>query len=309
MQHYPLVTVVGGSGFVGRHVIKALAAEGYRVRVLVRDTVAAEFVKTSGTPGQIAVEHADITRPATLAGKFTGSDAVINLVSILAETRGQTFAAINVNGAQAIAQEAKNAGAKQFIQISALGVDVATDTHYGATKLAGEVAVQGVFPAATIMRPSIIIGPEDGFFQRFARMALIAPALPLIGGGTTKFQPVLVTDVAAAILAALRNPDAAGKTYELAGTSTYSFRELLELMGRVINRRLRLVTIPRFAAYAMAGAFAITPLPSPITRDQIKMLAHDNVASKGALTLKDLGIRPASVEAALPTLLSRFIKA
>ena len=309
MQHYPLVTVVGGSGFVGRHLIKALAAEGYRIRVLVRDTVAAEFVKTAGTPGQIAVEHADITRPATLASKFTGSDTVINLVSILAESRSQTFTAINIEGAKAIAQEAKNAGAKQFIHMSALGVDVATDTHYGFTKLAGEQAVREIFPNATIFRPSIIIGPEDGFFQRFARMALVAPILPLIGGGTTRFQPVLVNDIAAAIVAALKKPDAAGKTYELAGTTTYSFRELLELMGRVINRRLLLITIPRFAAYAMAGAFAITPLPAPITRDQIKMLAHDNVLRKGALTLSDLGIKPASVEAAMPTLLARFIKA
>ena len=309
MQHYPLVTVVGGSGFVGRHTVKALAAAGYRVRVLVRDTVAAEFLKTSATVGQIAIEHADITRPATLSGKFAGSDAVINLVSILAESGRQKFDAINVAGAKAIAAEAKAAGAKQFIQISALGVAKATDTKYGATKLAGEEAVKAEFPSATILRPSLIIGPEDEFFQRFARMALIAPALPLIGGGKTKFQPVLVTDVAAAILAALKNPDAAGKTYELAGHTVYSFRELLELMARVINRRPWLMVVPRFAASLMAGLFSLTPFPAPITADQVKLLAHDNVLSDGALTLANLGIKPASIEAALPTLLARFIKA
>ena len=307
-MHYPLVTVVGGSGFVGRHTVKALAAAGYRVRVLVRDTVGAEFLKTSATVGQIAIEYADITRPETLAGKFAGSDAVVNLVSILAESGRQKFDAINVGGAQAIAAEAKAAGAKQFIQISALGVAKATDTKYGATKLAGEEAVKTEFPTATILRPSLIIGPEDGFFQRFARMALIAPALPLIGGGKTKFQPVLVTDVAAAIVAALKNPDAAGKTYELAGHTVYSFRELLELMGRVINRRLCLVYLPRFAARLMAGAFSLTPFPAPITADQVKLLAHDNVLSDGALTLANLGIKPASIEVALPTLLARFIK-
>lgn len=309
MQNYPLVTVVGGSGFVGRHVVKALAAAGYRVRVLVRDTIAAEFLKTAGTPGQIAIEHADITRPATLEGKFAGSTAVINLVSILAEGGGQTFAAINIAGAKAVASATVQAGAKRFVQVSALGVDRATDTHYGNTKLAGEEAVAAVFKGATIVRPSLIIGPEDGFFQRFARMALVAPALPLIGSGKTKFQPVLVTDVAAALLAIVKNDATAGKTYELGGNDVYSFRELLEMMARITNRRPCLLNIPFFAARLLAGVFALTPLPSPITNDQVKSLMHDNIIAGNPLTLSDLGIKPASVEAALPPLLSRFIRA
>ncbi len=196
MTQYPLVTIVGGSGFLGRHTVKLLAAAGYRLRILVRDTIEAEFLKTAATVGSIAIEHVDITRPETLAGKFAGSDAVVNLVSIAYEGGRQKFRAINVEGARAIAAEAKKAGAKHFVHISALGVERMGDTKYGATKLAGEQAVREAFPTATILRPSLMVGPEDRFFQRFARLSMIAPALPLIGGGNTKFQPVLVTDVA-----------------------------------------------------------------------------------------------------------------
>lgn len=319
MQHYPLVTIVGGSGFVGRHTVKALAAAGYRIRVLVRDSVAAEFLKTAATVGQIAIEHVDMTRPETLAGKFAGSDAVINLVSIAYESGRQKFGAINVEGARIVAEEAAKAGAARFIQMSGLGVDRATTTKYGTTKLAGEDAVRKAFPGATVLRPSVIVGPEDKFFQRFARMSMLAPALPLIGGGHTKFQPVLVTDVAAAILACLKQPDTAGKTYELGGPKTYSFRELLELLARIINRRPRLINLPRplasLQAFFFELIFCITRCTAPIrftpplTRDQVRLLAHDNVVNAGALTFRDLGMEAGAIEDVLPAQLARYVKA
>ncbi len=308
MTHYPLITIIGGSGFVGRHTVKRLATAGYRLRVLVRDCVAAEFLKTAGTPGQIVIEHADITRPATLSGKLAGSDAVVNLVSIAYESGRQKFEAINVAGAAAIAAEAAKAGVSTLVHISGLGIDAAQDTAYGRTKLAGEQAVRAAFPAAIFLRPSLIIGPEDGFFQRFARMSLIAPALPLIGGGKTKFQPVLVTDVAEAIFAAIQTPAARGKIYELTGPKTYSFRELLELMGRVTKRNIRLVSIPTCIAKLKGFFCELLPLKPLITRDQVKLLAHDNTGSTGAPSLANLGIKAGAIEDALPAYLSRFIK-
>jgi NADH dehydrogenase len=274
----------------------------------VRDTIAAEFLKTAGNVGQIAIEHADITRPETLAGKFAGSVAVINLVSILYESGRQKFAAINVAGARAIATEAKKAGASRFIQISALGADRSGDTKYGATKIAGEQAVLEAFPGATILRPSLIIGPEDGFFQRFGRMSLISPVLPLIAGGRTRFQPVLVTDVARAILAALGHESARGKTYELAGPRVYTFRELLELLATATKRSPLLVNIPAGIAKVKGLLCELSPFPPIITRDQVRLLAHDNVLSEHSLTFQHLGIEPMPIVDALPTYLARFVK-
>lgn len=309
MQHYPLVTIVGGSGFVGRHTVKAFAQAGYRVRVLVRNTIQAEFLKTAATVGQIVIEHADITRPETLNGKFAGSDIVVSLVSILYESGRQKFNAINVAGAKAVAEEARKAGASALVHVSALGADRATDTKYGATKMAGEKAVREAFPNAVILRPSLIVGPEDGFFQRFARMSMALPVLPLIAGGHTKFQPVLVTDVAQAILAVAIKPEAAGQTYALAGEKVYSFRELLQLMARITNRRPKLVNIPGFIARLKGFFCELLPLPPVITRDQVKLLQYDNVVVAGERSLTELGFAPRSVEDALPQLLARYIKA
>ncbi len=308
MQHYPLVTIVGGSGFVGRHTVKLLASKGYRIRVLVRDTVAAEFLKTAATVGQIAIEHADITRPETLAGKFTGSDAVVSLVSILYQSGRQKFDAINVAGAKAVAAEARKAGAKSLVHVSALGVDRATDTAYGRTKLAGEQAVRNAFAEATILRPSLIIGPEDGFFQRFGRMSMISPVLPLIAGGRTQFQPVLVTDVAQAIVSALGNEQTYGKTYALAGPTVYSFRELLALMNSITKRKACMVSLPTAIAKLQGALCELLPFAPAITRDQVALLAHDNILRDEPLTFAQLGIAPTSIEAMLPTYLSRFIK-
>lgn len=309
MSHYPLITVVGGSGFVGRHLVKLLAACGYRVRVLVRDTVAAEFLKTCATVGQISIEHVDITRPETLAGKFDGSYAVVNLVSILYQSGRQKFEAINVAGARAIAAEAKRAGVVSLVHISAAGIEQAATTAYGRTKLAGEKAIREEFPEATILRPSLIIGPEDGFFQRFGRMSMISPALPLIRGGKTKFQPILVTDVAQAVIAAFSMGNARGEIFELGGPLTYNFRELLEMMARVTKRKPRLVWVPACVAWWLGLACELVPFfPPMITRDQVKLLKYDNVVKNGARTMTNLGITPNSIESALPYYLSRFVK-
>ncbi|MFM9889898.1 MAG: complex I NDUFA9 subunit family protein [Rickettsiales bacterium] len=303
-----LVTVVGGSGFVGRHVVHLLASRGYRIRVLVRDTIAAEFLKTQGSVGQIAIEHADLTRPETLRGKLDESVAVVSLVSIMYETGRQKFQNINVNGARAIADEATRAGVATLVHVSALGVDRARDTRYGATKLTGEQVVRAGFPNATILRPSLIAGPEDKFFQRFARMSMFAPALPLIGGGTTKFQPVLVTDVASAVLACIETPAARGLTYELGGPKTYSFKELLELIGTTINRHPLLLSLPVGIAKLQGLLCELLPFPPMLTRDQVGLLAHDNVMSVGAKTFVDLGLKATALETALPALLARYVK-
>jgi NADH dehydrogenase len=308
MQQYPLITVVGGSGFVGRHLIKKLASAGYRIRVLCRDTVAAEFLTTGGTVGQVVAQYADITRPETLVGKFEGSWAVVNLVSILYESGRQKFRTINTDGARAVAQAARHAGAERFVQISALGADKATDTKYGSTKIAGEQAVLSTFAEATILRPSIIIGPEDEFFQRFARMSMLLPALPLIGGGKTKFQPTLVSDVADAILAVLSQSQTKGKTYSLGGPKVFSFKDMMEQLKRVTRRDVRLVPLPTWLAKIMGVFCSLLPLKPMITYDQVKLLAHDNVVPPKADGYAALGITPGSVTAALPSLLSRFIK-
>lgn len=308
MQHYPLVTIVGGSGFVGRHAVKAFANAGYRVRVLVRDTVAAEFLKTTATVGQIAIEHVDISRPETVKGKLNGSDVVVNLVSILYQSGRQKFDAINVRGAHAVAHEAKRIGVKTLIHVSALGVDRMQDTRYGRTKFEGETIVRKAFPEAVILRPSLIVGPEDGFFQRFARMSLVSPLLPLLAGGGTKFQPVLVTDVAAAMVAAASLADAVGQTYTLAGERMYSFRALLEMMARITNRHPRLLPVPAILALAQAFFMELLPVAPPFTRDQVRMLRHDNVLQGDEQTMVRLGVIPAPFEEQLPQYLARFIK-
>ncbi len=310
-MHYPLVTLVGGSGFVGRHTVKLFTEKGWRVRVLCRDTVAAEFLKTAGYPGQVVLDYADITRPETLAQKFAGSDAVVNLVSILAESGRQKFTAINVEGAKAIAELAQRSGVKTLVQISALGAG-AGDAHYATTKKAGEDAVRAAFPSAVILRPSLIVGPEDGFFQRFARM-LNWPgmlALPLIGGGQTKFQPVLVSDVAHAIFNAATDAKCANNTYELAGDKIYNFRELLELLFHTIRRRPRFIPVPGWLLklIVLDPTMCLVPKDFRITRDQVRMLNIDSILLPGALTLRHMGITPQSVEAALPELLARYVK-
>lgn len=307
MQQYPLVTIVGGSGFVGRHTLKPFLAAGWRVRVLVRDLVSAEFVKMAGYPGQVVLEHADIARPETLAGKFAGSTAVINLVGIAYSRGKQNFNAVHVNGARAVAEQAAKVGAQSFVQVSALGLDA--DSAYASTKKAGEEAVRAAFPSATILRPSLLVGPEDLFFQRFARMSLLTSTIPLVAGGKTQFQPLLVTDLAQAIFLAASKSEHAGKTYDLAGPEVFTFRQLMQLMAETTHRKLCLVPLPAGVASLIGGISEILPFPPAITRDQVKQLKSDSVLGDHANGFDALGIVPQSIRSVLPHYLARYTKA
>jgi NADH dehydrogenase len=300
-----VATVFGGSGFIGRYVVKRLAERDYIVRVAVRDPEAALFLKPMGVPGQIVPLGVSVTDDAGVAAAVAGAEVVVNLVGILHETRKATFKAVQGEAPGRIGRAAAAAGARAVVQISAIGADPASPSAYARSKAEGEQAVRAAFPAATVLRPSIVFGPEDGFFNRFAALARFAPALPLYGGGETKFQPVHVGDVADAVMAALDRPEAAGRTYELGGPRVYSFRELLAYILEVTGRRRLLVPLPWSVGRLQARVFELLPSP-PLTRDQLLLLQTDNVVAPGALTLADLGITPKAVEAIVPGYLARF---
>ena len=300
-----VVTVFGGSGFVGRHLVGRLAKQGWIVRVAVRRPSRADFLKPLGEVGQITPLRAPVQEPIAVEAAVAGADAAINLVGILYERGKQTFAGVHARGAQTVAEAAAAAGVEHLVQVSAIGADLHATSDYARSKGAGEAAVKTAFPSATIVRPSIIFGPEDDFFNRFAAMARLSPALPLIGGGSTRFEPVYVGDVAEAITKCLADPACAGKTYELGGPRVYTFKELLQLLLREIRRRRFLIPWPFALAEAQARFLELLPVP-PLTRDQVRMLRRDNVVSEGALTLADLGIAPTAVEVILPTYLDRY---
>ncbi len=308
-----IITVFGGSGFVGRNVVRELARAGYRVRVAVRTPKNAHFLQPMGNVGQIGVMYADIRDDATVARAVHGASAVINLVGILFERGKQKFAALQAEGAERIAEKAKAAGVGRFIQVSAIGADAGSESVYARTKAEGETRVRNHYPDVTVLRPSIVFGPEDDFFNRFASMATIAPALPLVGGGKTRFQPVHVDDVADAVVRCLSDPKTKGRIYELGGPSVMTFRECLELMLRVIERKRLLVPLPFPIASLMGSVAQWVPFGAPvITADQVKLLRHDNVVGltgdERIGTLEDLGITPNAPEAILPTYLYRFRK-
>ncbi len=300
-----LVTVFGGSGFIGRYVVRQLAKRGYLVRVAVRRPDQALFLKPAGDVGQITPIAANLRDQASVEAAVEGAGAVVNLVGLLYESGRQRFQAVHVEGAGRAAAAARAAGAESFVQISALGADPQSPAAYGRSKAAGEAAVVAAFPGAVIHRPSIVFGPEDDFFNRFAAMARLSPALPLIGGGKTKFQPVYVEDVAAAIVASLERPEAQGGLYELGGPSTYSFRELLQYILAETGRRRLLVPVPFCAMRAQAALLELLPVP-PLTRDQLRLLERDNLVSPGARTLADLGIAPTALELVVPSYIARF---
>lgn len=304
-----LITVFGGSGFVGRHVVQALARKGYRVRVAVRRPNQALFVKTSGDVGQVEPVQANIRDTRSVKAALDGAHAVVNLVGILNESGAQRFETVIAGGADRIARAAKAAGIGIFVQVSAIGADEASPSAYARSKAVAEQAVRAQIPAAAILRPSIVFGPEDDFFNRFAGLARIMPALPLIGGGKTRFQPVYVKDVAEAIVRAVETGAADGKVVELGGPETYTFRQLMELTLREIGRRRLLLPLP--SALAKLMAFLLEKLPgAPLTVDQVTLLGADNVVSEEARkegrTLEGLGVAPTSPEAILPVYLVRF---
>ena len=260
------------------------------------------FLIPAGTVGQIAPLKCDVTDPDHVAAAVHGADAVVNLCGILFP-RGQGFEEVHCDGAQNIAAAAARAGVKALVHVSAIGADTQSHSQYAQTKATGESRVRAAFPAATILRPSIVFGPEDDFFNRFASMARFVPGLPLIGGGKTRFQPVFVGDVAAAIAAALNSEG--GRTYELGGPTVYSFKELMQIVCREIGRSRLLVPLP--FGIALFKSFFLQMMPRPLlTPDQVRLLQHDNVVSPTALTLADLGITPNSVEAEVPSYLWRY---
>jgi len=309
------VTVFGGSGFIGRYVVRKIAKTGARVRVAVRRPESAGFVKPMGDVGQVVPMAANIRDDTSVAAAVDGADTVINCVGILFPDGKQTFESLQAEGAGRVAAAAKAAGAERFIQISAVGTDADSQSAYARSKAVGEGLVTEAFSSATIIRPSVVFGPEDNFFNKFAAIARLAPALPLIGGGKALFQPVYAGDVADAVAATAQNAKSAGTVYELGGPRTYSFKKLMEIMLAEIGRKRLLVPIPFFAASIQAGAMEIASIvPSaigfgpatPITRDQVILLKQDNVVSGDFPGLEDLAIDATTMETILPTYLRRY---
>lgn len=297
-----LITVFGGSGFLGRHIIPRLAREGWIIRVAARDTEASLFLKMFGDPGQIVPIAADVTRPDSVKAAVIDADAVINLVGILFPSGRNKFDDVHAQGAANVAAAARDAGATRLIQISAIGADADSEAVYARTKAAGEQAAKAAFPKVTILRPSVVFGPEDDFFNRFAALARLLPVLPVFD---SKFQPVYVGDVADATMKVLSDTATRGKTYELGGPRVISYREVMKIVLAETGRDRWLVPLPLWLASIQAWFFEWLPVP-PLTRDQVKLLGVDNVVSANALGLKDLGIAATAVDAIVPTYLASY---
>ena len=305
-----LITVYGGSGFLGRHVVRALARRGYRIRVAVRRPELAGHLQPLGRVGQIHAVQVNVRNAASVEAAARDADVLINLVGILFERGRQRFNTVHNYGAEQVARAAHAHGAR-MVHVSAIGADDNSPSLYGRSKAAAERAVLAAQPAATIVRPSILFGPEDDFFNRFAALARMSPALPLIGGGETRFQPVFVGDVAAAIADAAEGKARAGTVYELGGPEVRTFKELMQFVLDTIERKRLLVPLPFFAARLQASVLQFLPTP-PLTPDQVQMLRVDNVVSEPAKadgrTLQAFGIKPEPMEAIVPSYLWRFRK-
>lgn len=307
-----LAVVFGGSGFVGRHVVSALAKRGYRVRAAVRRPDLAGYLQPMGIVGQIQPVQANLRFPDSIKRAVAGADVVVNCVGLLAQSGAQTFNAIHVDGARAVAKAAREAGARRMVHVSAIGADTNGKADYARTKAAGEQAVLQEFSSAIVLRPSIVFGPEDEFFNRFAAMARISPMLPLIGSGLTKFQPVYVGDLALALANIADGEGVGGKIYELGGPEKLSFRTLLERTLDYTDRKRMLMPMPFWLAKLQA--LLTWPLPNtlrPITVDQVRLLKNDNIVSEAAIregrTLAGLGIaNPTAIASVVPGYLERF---
>ncbi|MEE9347182.1 MAG: complex I NDUFA9 subunit family protein [Robiginitomaculum sp.] len=312
VSHSKLVVVFGGSGFVGRQAVRALVKDGWRVRVATRRPHVSGDLRVIGATGQVQLVQVNIRHKLSVERALIGADAVVNLVSVLYQSGRQNFNALNIMGVSNIAEAARDLGISNMVQISAIGADPQSASEYSASKGEGEAALRALLPSAAIVRPSIIFGEGDGFFNKFASLASLSPVLPLFGGGETKFQPVYVGDVARAI-AAIIGKGSAGQTYELGGPRTYSFKELLRFTADAVDRKRFYAPIPWPIANLMgligeiSGKFPfVTPF---LTRDQVKDLRSDNVVSDSAKDLSDLNIRPESIEAVVPDYLKRYRKA
>jgi NADH dehydrogenase len=304
-----LVTVFGGSGFLGRSVVRALCKRDYRIRVAVRRPELAGHLQPLGKVGQIHAVQANLRYPASVEAAMRDSHVAINLVGILAQGGAQSFDAVQGAGAGAVAKAAAAVGAR-MVHVSAIGADDRSPSGYARSKAAGEKAVLSAIPSATILRPSVVFGPEDQFTNRFAALARMSPVLPLVGGGVTKMQPVYVGDVATAVADAVDGKTKAGATYELGGPEVLTMREIIEIILAVTERQRMLVSLPFGLAKLQALFLQFAPGPLTLTPDQVLLLRSDNVVSDAAkaagLTLQGLGIAPDSLEAIAPQYLWRF---
>ena len=304
-----IATVFGGTGFVGRHVVHHLARAGYTVKVATRVPERAYFLRVCGGVGQVVPVACNYGDHESLRGAVAGSRLVVNCIGVLHERRRGDFKRTHVEIPAAIAAACKLGGVERFVHISALGVDKSS-SRYAFSKREGEKAVRAVFPAATVLRPSVIFGAEDRFINTFAELARYVPALPLIGGGRTKFQPVWVSDVADAVMAALILPslgesDPRGKTFELGGPEVVTFREILERIFLFTGRKKKLVSLPWGLASLMAFFLGLLPAPL-LTPDQVSSLRYDSVVGPETLTFENFGVRPAGMTVILPEYLSQY---
>jgi uncharacterized protein YbjT (DUF2867 family) len=306
-----LVTVYGGSGFVGRHVVRALARRGYRIRVAVRRPDLAFHLQPLGWVGQIHAVQANLRNAASVDAAARDAHVLVNLVGVLKESGRQRFDTVHAFGAEQVALAASNHGAG-LVHVSAIGADEQSASHYARSKAIGERLALAAQPQAVVMRPSIVFGPEDDFFNRFAALARMSPALPLIGGGGTRFQPVFVGDVAEAVAQAVEGNARAGTTYELGGPEIRTFKQLMQYVLATIERKRLLLPLPFFIAKLDAMLLQFAPPPFTLTGDQVELLRTDNVVSDAAKangrTLAGLGIAPETIEAIVPAYLWRFRK-
>lgn len=300
------VTVFGGSGFVGRAIVRALAHEGYLVRVACRRIELAEPLKTAGDVGQVTLMRANLRMPESVRLAVAGSQIVINAAGIPFQRGHQRYQAVHVDGARAVAEAARVAGAERLVHMSGIGADGRSSKNpYIRSKVDGEDAIIAGYPTATILRPSVVFGPDDVLFNRMARIATQAPFVPVVGDGQARVQPVFAGDIGAAVVAVLSRPDTAKSVFELGGPHVYTYREIAALTLREIGRDKPIIGLP--AGLMKIGAWFAEFLPvPPITRDQVELLAHDNVVRSGARTLAELGIVPTAAESILPTYLDRY---
>ena len=298
------VTVFGGAGFVGRYIVRHLVRTGAAVRVAGRHPERGLFLKTMAEVGQISLVHANLLDESSVVEATKGAVSVVNTVGILFERGRQRFDEIHVEGVKRIAAAAKVNGVDRVIHISAIGACQGSSARYARSKAAGEVAMREMFPGATILRPSVVFGPEDDFFNRFANLARIFPVMPLLEGDT-KFQPIYVSDLAKAVVAALNSPGSSGETFELGGPEVYRFREIMELVFKHIGRKRMLLPLPSSVIAPLVGVLECFPKP-PLTRDQLRLMQNDNIVGKNVKTILDLGIQVTPPEVVLPTYLTRF---
>lgn len=306
-----LVTVFGGTGFIGRQVVRSLAKQGWRVRVAARNVGRGYRLRMLGDVGQIEVVQANLRNPASVERALDGAEACVNLVGILYESGRQGFQGLHYMGAKAVAEAAAARGITRLVQFSAIGASENSPSKYARTKAMGEAAVRAAVPSSVILRPSLVFGQEDAFLNRFAAMANFSPVLPLPGGGATRFQPVYVGDVAAAVARVLTDPDRAGKTYELGGPGVFTFRELMDFILRETGKTRFLLPLPWPVAGLIgrvAALSTIVGMPPMLTADQVESLRSDNVVADGAAGLAELGVTPRGIEAIAPSYLYRYRK-